>query len=686
MANTASSNNTSGLPVIPLSPIAQSYIICSNALNLATEKLTEAKKANPPVQVGVLRGYLETSKVEAHRLNALTRKMQSVEAATPLFWDSDGLARQIAIMNAQLFNQVFLDKRSLLQLDLHQTKLVHLVDFHHYLSHSMAHQLIYWAELLSNNSAASAVVPPVHATKDSLVTHLVRVAYLLLHAYRDFSGFAAIMKALTFPEVRRLNKKLWHGASSRTKDMFRELAQIISPAKHYEAYHHALKHKLEQYHTPLPGMIAVPWVHPHLVSIRSIVTAYTAGDEDTHHLGDVVLSAPGAHKLDMVLAILELCQLNAPSGDVTADDVLSTQTYPNRRSSVAHSKAIHVEGLRAAVIPVANLSHLAPGDQLTQHWLVSRVYLRKDQLINESIEVEPLKKNETIACEDDFGETGRYQSVSHTTSRRTSLVPPPPQARTASVLEMTEPEFQPSPKPRRQRQEEEESSSNTSNDDDGPSIEEQPKVIPEEPIKEEEEEVTKPVIETEPVQQEEPVAQPSVLSTSTTESKQQKSRLSPTAPEFVPNKVCSVIKSESTSTDEKWLGYPIQEDDDEVVTLTTTSDSEKWVGYPAPATDEDDDKVVWKGYPGPNSSTDSPRRASSQSETSEEWKGYHATKMEADWQRESALKVQEHEWQGYTLETLDEDELDSSTMMDGEFEKSRQARGRQQKENFCRNK
>ncbi len=206
-------NRNTGLPVIPLSPLTQSYIIGSNALDLATKKLAEAKKANPPVQVGVLRGLLETSKVETKRLNSLTRQMQSVEAATALFWDADSLARQIAVMDSQLYNLAFLDKRSLCQLDKEQSKLCHLVDFSHYLTHSVAHQLIYWAELLTDNSLG--VVPPVHPTKDSLVTHWVRVAYLLLHAYRDFSGFAAIIKALTFPEVRRLNKRLWKNCNSR---------------------------------------------------------------------------------------------------------------------------------------------------------------------------------------------------------------------------------------------------------------------------------------------------------------------------------------------------------------------------------------------------------------------------------------------------------------------------------------
>ncbi|CAO0790169.1 unnamed protein product [Mucor circinelloides] len=825
-------DTNSGLPVIPLSPIAQSYIICSNALNLATEKLTEAKKANPPVQVGVLRGFLETSKVEAHRLNSLTRKMQSVEAATALFWDSDALARQIAVIDCQLYGNAFLDKRSLSQLDKEQTKLVHLVDFHHYLSHSVAHQLIYWAELVSNSELAAEVVPPVHPTKDSLVTHFVRVAYLLLHAYRDFSGFAAIIKALTFPEVRRLNKKLWHNCSSRTKDMFRELANMVSPSKNYAAYQVALRSKLELYvqgHGSM--MIAVPWIQPHLLSIRSIVTAYTAGDNEDHlSLGDIVLSAPGAQKLDMELSILELCQHNNCTSDFSLEDILSTgglfQTKSSsKRASMATSatKAIHIEGLRAAVIPVANLNHLAPGEQLTHHWLVSRVYLRKDQLINESIEVEPLKAGETIACDsDEFEETRFVQpAVSRATSRRTSFVPleqeqdqyieqelvdmsvktvpslqvaadanhtddededdnsgegglettikatesnepantplagpvqevivehevtPPPVATETTVAHVQEEETPaavvPEPSQPTKADEDDHVEIIVEQDQelqemDPLSVELQDVELKQVELKEMElqpiepaavemqdvdpqqvelKETDKPVDNVEEKVQDEQalpsnrqnqerlksdtnetkatLAPSSVSSSNSTSASKQKSRLSPTAPEFVPSSNYSQAKKTesvvTSTTDEKWCGYPIREED-EVATLTTNTESEKWVGYPAPVDkqvleqhgeeEEEDDDEVWKGYPGPNSSTDSPRRASSQSETSEEWKGYQATKMEATWQRESALKVQEHEWQGYALETLDEDELDSSTMMDGEFEKSRQARGQKQ--------
>lgn len=783
-------NNNTGLPVIPLSPIAQSYILRSNALNLATKKLAEAKKANPPVQVGVLRGLLETSKVETQRLNSLTRQMQSVEAATAIFWDADSLARQIAVIDSQLYNLAFLDKRSLCQLDKEQSKLCHLVDFSHYLTHSVAHQLIYWVELLSDPSLA--VVPPVHPTKDSLVTHWVRVAYLLLHAYRDFSGFAAIIKALTFPEVRRLNKRLWQNCNSRIKEMFRDLVQIVSPAKNYSAYHACLRTKLETYANKSTNggiMIAVPWIQPHLISIRSIVSAYTAGDNEDHVLmmggADIVLSTPGAHKLDLQLAILELCQHNSSSSDLSLEDILgtlatATTSTTNKRASM-HTKGIQIEGLRVAVLPVSNLNHLSPGDQLTHHWLVSRVYLRKDQLINESMEVEPLKPGETITCDtdDDFVEESlnnrflRQQhqlTISPSVSRRTSLAQTRPISIASSTASSHHSDNGDDLQPEVVEQELVDMSTKPAKVESSPTIEttetlethheeaeasdivdnkateeeEQPPAaavaaeINETPLPEpvvlSEHEVTPPVLTTTELTEQEPenesvseetieqpkpvelkeievtpLEEPAVAaevatvndhhektansvsdisqSSSSVNSSKQKSRLSPTAPEFVPSmsnfgqqkKTDSVV---TTTTEEKWLGYPIREEEDEEV-ATRRSESEKWDGYPVPSPIVEDkigeeDDEVWKGYPGPNSSTDSPRRASSQSETSEEWKGYQATKMEADWQRESALKVTEHEWQGYALETLDEDELDSSTMMDGEFEKSRQARGRQQ--------
>ncbi|PHZ07741.1 uncharacterized protein RHIMIDRAFT_242396 [Rhizopus microsporus ATCC 52813] len=730
----------SGLPLIPLSPIAQSYILCSNALSQASEKLNEAKQKIPTVDDTTR--LIRNVEVERLRLDTLARKMQSVEAATAFFWDSDTLARQIAIIDCQLYTSVLLNKRALLQLDQKQTKLSHLVDFHRYLTHSMAHQLIYWAELTKpNNTSTPAVVPPVRP-KDSLVAHLIRVAYLLLHAYRDFSGFAAIMKALTLPEIRRL-KRIWQPCSSRTKEMFRDLAQIISPANNYQAYRNVLRSKLELYlyiHHRKEGsnssgnmMIAIPWIQAHLSSIQSIVTIYTAGDNEDQQMlgGDIVLSTPGAHKMDIEISILELCQRNSTISDSLLEDILSNSSSDKKKSQrssiAAASKPIHLEGLRTAVIPTSNLNHLAPGDLLVHHWLVSRVYLRKDQLIDESMEVEPLKQGEQIACEeDDLFDVQKYMPpVSASISRRTSFVLQTSPTLGGNEVEMVaendvseedvvvnQKSIDPSSELKDSNHDDDSDDENSSHDNnnndnsnDNGGVTEAPKaeslkpntdnnnksnnnneasvkheVTPHQIHNQDEKSTPETSKEVEHSDKKESPKEnegksTSVASKTSTAASKPKSTLSPTAREFIPHGLIKAKAQSNTSlaSEEKWSGYPVNEDDD--------NDSETWKGYPVPKSgsliEEEDEEEVWKGYPGPNSSTDSPRRASSQSETSEEWKGYHATKMEAVWQRESAMKVQEYEWQGYTLETYNEDELDSSTMMDGEFEKSRKARGQQ---------
>ncbi|KAI8376563.1 uncharacterized protein BYT42DRAFT_575065 [Radiomyces spectabilis] len=814
-----------GLPLIPLSPTAKASTVCANALSKATDRLAVAKQENPPVPVGTLRRLIEDVRVERHKLDHLTRQMKSVEAATVFNWDPDVLAKQIAVVDCQLFEHVILEKRLLCQADKKSSGVLHLLDFHRYLSHSFAHQLIYWAELTKSGTTVS-VVPPVHP-KDNLISHLVKVAYLLLHAYRDFSGFAAIMKALMMPEVRRI-RKLWHHCSSRTKEMYRELATVVAPANQYHVYHEMLRQKLnifsrdrQQRHTGV--MVAIPWMKPHLESIQSIVTAYAAGgNEDAlramaaspQDTPEIVLSAPGARKLAVTVALLELCQHNSTteSADLIEDELglTASTTSTNKRASMA-TKPIHIEGLRASVVPVPDLTRLAPGDALVHHWLVSRVYLRKDQLTDESIEVEPLLPGEqleynphdedeqylqdlaismspprasvhpetetdahsvelspiqgveasassrplTLTAADvekelttnkddqesqdsstdwDGGDGGDFtddvivpdplppndtmpsvlfhergdspMTPSEDKYAKPASVPPTDGSTDIAILLPAEEEQQPSPPSvtsehreittealastalRKETPTASASDENTVNDADHPSPEED-KMMTESPAieRQREKSVTGQSMTTVSSQQD-----------SATSKQTKKSRLSPTAPEFVPSKLTQPLLSPQSAHHPRGHGLSsittsrassingAQKDDD--------NESEKWHGYPGPEpqhgfakhlngnidqpSDEEDEEEVWKGYPGPTESTGSqgsPRRGSSQSETSEEWKGYHASKQEAHWKMEIRLQVQEDDWQGYAFETLNEDELDSSTMMDGELEKSRQARG-----------
>ncbi|KAF7731660.1 hypothetical protein EC973_008830 [Apophysomyces ossiformis] len=771
------------LPLIPLSPIAKQVVALGNTLAQATENLTEAKQANPPVSLFTLRRLNEDVRIERNRIDKLTGQMHSVQSATAFHWDPDVLARQIAMVDCQLYANVVLQKRWLCQQDKKQTKLVHLLDFHRYLTHSFAHQLIYWAELTKGRPPIEKVIPLVHP-KDNLVSHLVRVAYLLLHAYRDFSGLSAIMKALMLPEVRRL-RRLWQ-LPSRIREMYRELTAIVSSANSYAGYHEALRNKVSLFartatdprHGSVESTIAIPWIQPHLAAIQSIITAYTAGDHDeinptTAENLDVLLSAPGARKLAVAISILELCQRNSTTESIDLlEDELNLTDSSIRRASMM--KPLHIDGLRSSIVPIPDLNRLAPGDLLAHHWLVSRVYLRKDQLVEESIEVEPLMPNERLSADDDDEQEEDKLMAEETPtlvdmpiresviSRRASIsstraIKEPAKENTSDVV-IAEPEAAPT-----EQENSDDDGSDDNNDSDNNNDGNEPNVVAPTPVDE-----TKPMESTpaasndaadqpldsqpetvsdaagvndagetkqdsqehvieqdlqgvwskvnqhkmknEAVEQSKSVAAQSnaagsvsTQQNSTISEQVKKSRLSPTAPEFIPlnrslslsapvpsGLPSSIIVSPASSVndiqdlepvpdgeeeneDEIWRGYPNKSSDD--------SDSEEWNGYPSPTSDEtmadeeEDEEEIWKGYPMPADATDpNVRRGSSQSEGSEGWKGYHAGKMEAAWQMETELQVQQHDWQGYTLETSNEDELDSSTMLDGKFGRSRQAR------------
>ncbi|KAG2224899.1 hypothetical protein INT45_010848 [Circinella minor] len=756
---------TSGLPLIPLSPLTKS-LLCKHAYVEASQKLSEAKKTNPPVPVATLRRLMEDARVEQRKLDTFQHQIDSVQAATAFNWDPDVLARQVAAINCNLYSKVILKKKWLCQMDKKQSKLVHLVDFHRYLTHSFAHQLIFWSELAQNSNTSSSnscpnVIPPVHP-KDNLVTHLIKVAYLLVHVYRDMNGFAAIMRALMLPEVRRL-RKLWQTCPSRTREMYRELAQIMSPSKNHQAYHELMGRKLELFHQHSSdgSTIAVPWIQPHLSEIQSIMKEYTAGDHDEYRArlqgvnSESVLSAPGARKLSKIIAVLELCQVN--STNESADLI---EEIPSKNSRRMSFKPVHLDGLRSTVIPPHDLNGLLPGDIVAHHWLVSRVYLTKDQLINESIEVEPLQMNETLArdteiedeeelLERDMMDTDAVLGAIPSNSRRASftldndddedddnnngdatvtletpsLPPRLPQSMPIPALPRVPTSFP---------------------------VEEPEQVVQEQEVIKEEQTHAKPVdddlhnvwnstteenntkeLESIHTQHDgtdsnnndkhkrevsltnESAQSGSTQQDSSSTNHSKRSRLSPTAPEFVPTRKLStsgltadpsssvVVSPASSVQDLREMPSPIVEEEGqkeqhqeqkEAVKRVGNNhenggdddqeEEEEWRGYLYYDKKDETESETWNGYPGPpsessnnNSAKEEERRTStSPSESSEEWKGYQASKMEADWQREIDLQVQQRDWQGYTLETLNEDELDSSTMMDGEFEKSRQAR------------
>ncbi|GAB5591027.1 hypothetical protein Unana1_05927 [Umbelopsis nana] len=750
------------LPLIPLSILTKNSLVTSQALQKAKSTLDAAKASTKSTSTEALRHLYENERIERTRLEALNEQIQSVQSVTAFKWDADTIARQIAIIDSQLFKQLQLDN-NLAFSDSRDNQLLYFTDFHRYLTSNFAHQLIYWAEV-SRSTDARNVDPPIQH-RDSLISHLVRVAYLLLHVYRDFSGCFAIMKALSSREVRRI-RRLWTQCPSRSKDLYKELVVLLSPANEYRSYRDTLVLKLNHFSSDPRSkegmMIAVPWLYPYLNQIRYIAREYTAGGQDRtlEDKSQRILSAPGAKKLSEVMAILRKCQSNSSS---EWEDV-------GARTMV---KSVALNGLRKIIDPPLDVAALAPGNLGVYHWLVSRVYLTKQQLIEESMEVEPLAPGEELSCdnvevnEDRSDLSPELGAPSETINTVSSPIPQPEQ--------IDDPHSQPPSDisvPDESRLETSEDDSNNpptpklvlpsiesiTNDDNGrlsseldqvhedtaplnaadvQVIENEPTshtpqfsdplridspALPSEPVENPEPEVKKVDVDSSKGTQQETNGHKEMSKDTLAPSKPaehkvdtRRSRLSPSAPAFVPKTVTmspipepiasneTASPSSSTTFEEELdtipkestneapanaAAEPSEEEDDEVWrgyqpsyqgtpsnNQGEDSVSDEWNGYPTPKSGEDDGDDEWTGYPGAtNKNAHEARRQSSRSSTSEDWKGYQAHKTEDAWRVESRQQASEHDWQGYTLETLDEDELDSSTMMNGEFGKKQRER------------
>ncbi|KAL0091049.1 hypothetical protein F4703DRAFT_1731585 [Phycomyces blakesleeanus] len=526
--------------------------------------------------------------------------MHSVQGVMPSHWDADIMARQIASIDSQLFDLVVLDQTSLLHIETRQSKWKPVLDFHRYLSHSFSHQLIYF----SGNPTESD--PETH-----LVAYLVRVAYLLLNTYRDFSGFAAIVYALQSPAVRRLHS-LWKSCPSLSLASIDEYLSVLSPENTYEAYHKMLHNTLVPYYTrdqTTTKRVAVPWVEAH---VGRIALNQRQGDRKNVN-----------RQMSITLGILELCQRNTSTQPAAwieealnfSGTLISPPPLPPPSKGSSSSYRPFLDNALAN-IPALDLRFILPENSLVYHWIVSRVYMSDEQLMEESFAAErPVSAPIMIqSAEEILEELGleEMEVDADVDNQETEEV----------------------------RREE---------------------IFDEEVLEEDE-------VQYEAQQQEETQPHTDMGTAATTSVNNDIPKSADTKSE---TQIAETVKEhqdddknkEEEEEEEEWRGYPVStENDDE--------ESEKWEGYIGslsntnlPNTSEDKEDV-WTGYREP--SDPSSRRESSLSEASAEWKGYCATSEEAKWEAEARLKVEEKDWQGYTLETLPDSDMEGSLCLDSQ--------------------
>ncbi|CAO3643204.1 unnamed protein product [Mucor hiemalis] len=507
------------------------------------------------------------------------------------------------------------------------------------------------------------------------IAQSIQIAYILMHIYRDFSGCTAILASLQMPEVQRL-EKLWSQCSLKIVSTYKELVKLLSPERDYEAYYHHLWLHTARFlnATPLKSrMVAVPFMQAHLASIRNLIHTHSAVMNSNKQ--NIVLSEAGKKYFLSAIHVLEFCQhltkidpteLNRPITLASASRRLSSNS--NKRSSISTT------GFKLSISTCLELDKLHTSAK-TYHWIVSRPYLTRAQLHQESLQVEPLAIGEIeLESEEeydlywDFFSQPLTQTISETQKKKDSSP--------VSILKeiakidtlVGEPENEELSKSQPQIDEQDivndlmivepnqgESSDIKTNDvvssiphcsakdptenneNEGVSIKEHrdeaDKCLEEVAIEVKKEnllpkeiEITEDdadVLDTQVVDEDQPP------STTTTV----KPILSPTAPEFIPQKhhynssldeddddIIIITEEMSYTADiqdkqdveeeeeEEWTGYPLDNTSSSIIEESIMDhdeddEEEEWTGYPINSQDEDeDDDEVWKGYPAPKQS------------------------------------------------------------------------------------
>ncbi|KAI8345396.1 hypothetical protein B0O80DRAFT_284773 [Mortierella sp. GBAus27b] len=390
------------VPLIPISPLTKQALQHSYSLSQATQKLEQAKQGsnsqeNSSRELAYLRRLIEDVHIQKTRLDSVNTMIQSVASSTVTSWDPDLIARQLTIVDLQLFKEVAIPK-DLVRADRNgTTRVQHCIDFEIYVAHGIAHLLLAdWNSSRQSPPANNSVTTKGHPHAPiNAVAHMIRVAYILLHVYRNLNSFMAVMRALTSPEITRMHKS-WTGVSFKVKELYRRMVHIYRAQEGELDYKETLLQKLDAFQdVGKDAVVAIPWMRYHLDEVKSIVNSYLTGQNSADETGDVILSAPGARKLSAVSAMLTQCRTNEASGFDRQD---MDDKFVQSRTHVKHREPVLVDGLKSPLTPILDLNSLGSGDIALHHWLLSRPFLNKQQLIDESLEIEPLSNGEELPC------------------------------------------------------------------------------------------------------------------------------------------------------------------------------------------------------------------------------------------------------------------------------------------------
>ncbi|KAI9308095.1 hypothetical protein BJ944DRAFT_260904 [Cunninghamella echinulata] len=758
------------LPSIPVSPLIQQSLNCASQLAEFTKKIADQQKDDVDY-------YEQQSIAQRIKLDLITKQMHSVRDLLYHHWQPEALAKQIVIINVDLFLH-------------HQVK--QLNDFHTYLLHSLAHQII-----ISNSHS--------YATAFDFAIRLARC----LHQYRDWNGCMAVLRCLSLPPLKRLyystttttSHPLIHDFPWMQQDIdssyLQAFQQSLLPLRPYslEAHEHKRTRSLStsSFHSKKKKkttyVISIPWFPPildlvseqdreilmdicrynHWPKQPSITRAlFNLSDNDNNNMNSSPLKnippmLPSSSIFDLATSLgqgdLLICHWLLSRAFLTLDQLDSESEIikPTSNNEIQHQQ--HQQQLSDNGIIMDNVDNeeveeveedeIAIVEEIEQLHVdnpIEVMEIEEDREVNVNIALLSSKsslksnynnndENNTIQQDDNDDKNEiKSENTANTTNIPTASHSPSTSIHSVdftnlrtiqqgnivsdstSKLDSIKDNNDNSINDNRLQLEQQYHLLNNNNDTDTSSV-----------VGNTSEQINENSMDESKIQTDKSIDMSPFNSATLSKTIDNNIPIFDNSNQLLKEDSHNHIKSihadssiensidkmennnsngkvddmmeiksennysikESNTIHQNGVMEVVEEEKRNKKENDNEDDdaSEQWTGYPIPKEDtensnqdydmEEEDEV-WTGYPEPHQHGEHQyhhhnKTISSDEASEEEWKGYHATSEEAKWQEETILKVQQQEWQGYALETLDEDELDSSTVITNRYEKTYQS-------------
>ncbi|KAJ1653353.1 hypothetical protein IWQ61_006506 [Dispira simplex] len=382
--------DTRSVPRIPISSLTQLSLVYAHSVAVVSQRLQKVKRAsrsNHTTSLTQLRSLLDDEKIQRGRLSHIHHTMDTIVCQRLLDWDVDVLARNLTLIDAQLFAQVKLD-------DMFQTQeksqaLMVCLDFQRYLQQAWLH------ELITTLCPAQSDTKPRKSSKTLDITQFIKtlqftldVAEVGLTTYRNLNLTMIISHVIHSSELQIVFDQ-FSCLSRPLRERVQRITLNPTNSELYQSYERLLCKVLAlSFSNTSPSgsapvdsarVYAIPSLIMHRNRMTNLYNLYTVVPGNPQRGNASQLTDVGTEKLQ-----LQRDLLGATRGSHQAFENLGIAFPVAQKPTYRPPTPILSHLSKPARLMPFDLATLVPLDLSAHHWLLTRPFLTPAQTLQEA--------------------------------------------------------------------------------------------------------------------------------------------------------------------------------------------------------------------------------------------------------------------------------------------------------------